>query len=170
MAMKTPLTVVVALVTIVGCHNSKERIEDTYMVTAHTVVQLKPVYLGGQLQTGIPTQEDGYTVAYGADILKVKYASSQTSSAKPGDFPGTGLHEHRNDSDPDLSQVPQVGVPIRRCKLSKDVMRDGSPIIATQPTSEPCMIQIGDTLRYEPSPNAGNFTYVNFDILSEKTR
>jgi outer membrane lipoprotein SlyB len=55
MAMKTPLTVVVALVTIVGCRNSKERIEDTYMVTAHTVVQLKPVYLGGQLQTGIPT-------------------------------------------------------------------------------------------------------------------
>jgi hypothetical protein len=170
MAMKTPLTVVVALVTIVGCHNSKERIEDTYMVTAHTVVQLKPVYLGGQLQTGIPTQEDDYTVAYGPDILKVKYASSQTSSAKPGDFPGTGLHEHRNDSDPDLSQVPQVGVPIRRCKLSKDVMRDGSPIIATQPTPEPCMIQIGDTLRYEPSPNAGNFTYVNFDILSEKAR
>jgi hypothetical protein len=170
MAMKTPLTVVVALVMIVGCHNSKERIEDTYMVTAHTVVQLKPVYLGGQLQTGIPTQEDDYIVAYGADIIKVKYASSQTSSAKPGDFPGTGLHEHRNDSDPDLSQVPHVGVPIRRCKLSKDVMRDGSPIIATQPTSEPCMIQIGDTLRYEPSPNAGNFTYVNFDILSEKTR
>ena len=175
--MKTALTVVVALVNIIGCHNSKqptlnstERTEGTYMITAHTVVQLKPVYLGSILQTGLPTREDDYTLTYDTDILKVKYASSQTSSAKPGDFPGAGLHEHRNDSDPDLSQVPQVGVPIRRCKLSKEVMHDGSPIIATQPTSEPCMIQLGDTLRYEPSPNAGNFTYVNFDILSEVAR
>ena len=140
------------------------------MITEHTVVQLKPVYVGGYLQTGLPTKDDDYTVTYGTDVLKVKYASSQTSSAKPGDAPGTGLHEHRNDFNPDLSQVPQVGVPIRRCKLSKDVMPDGSPIIATQPTPEPCMVQIGDTLHYEPSPNAGDFTYVDFDILSERAR
>lgn len=155
---------------LTGCRTESKPVEYAYTITAHTVVQLKPVYVGGYLQTGLATQEDDYIVAYGADILKVKYASSQTSSAKPGDFPGTGLHEHRYDSDPDLSQVPQVGVPIRRCELSKNVMQDGSQIIAMQPTSEPCMIQLGDTLRYEPSPNAGNFTYVNFDIVSEKAR
>jgi len=173
--MKRALIVVVAFVAIAGCHDSKqptfnpkEQIEDTYVITAHTVVQLKPTYLGGYLQTGLPTQEDDYTVAYGADVLKVKYASSQTRSAKPGDSPGTGLHEHRNDFDPDLSQVPQVGMTIRRCKLARDAMPDGSPIIDRQPTSEPCIVQIGDTLEYEPSPNAGDGTYVNFDILSER--
>ena len=167
--MKTALAVAFALVTVVGCHNSKQpTFENTYVITAHTVVQPKPVYLGGYLQTGLPTQEDVYTVAYGADVLKVEYASSQTSSAKAGDFPGTVLHEHRNNFDPDLSQVPQVGVPIRRCKLG--VMPDGGPIIARQPTSDPCMVQIGDTLDYEPSPNAGDFTFVHFDILSERAR
>jgi hypothetical protein len=151
--------------------NPKEPIEDTYVITVHTVVPLKPVYLGGYLQTGLPTQEDDYTVVYGVDVLKVKYASSQTSSAKPGDPPGSRLHEHRNIfDDPDLSQVPHVGVPIRRCKLSKDVMPDGSPLIATQPTPEPCMVQIGDTLQYLPSPNSGDFTYVDFDVLSESVR
>lgn len=138
-----------------------------YVITAHTVVQLKPVYLGGILQTGLPTQEDDYTVVYGTDVLKAKYASSQTSSAKPGDAFGTGLHAHSYDYHPDLSQVPQVGVPIRRCRLSTDKMPDGSPIIATQPTLEPCMVQIGDTLEYLPSPNSGDGTYVEFDILSE---
>jgi hypothetical protein len=166
-----------ALFTIAGCSSSdqqlkqSERSADTYVITAHTVVQLKPVYVGGYLQTGLPTQEDDYTVKYGSDVLKVKYASSQTNSAKQGS-PVTeiaqGIHRHSYDRDPDLSQVPQVGVPIKRCLLSKNVMSDGSPIIATQLTPEPCMVQIGDTLQYEPSPNDGMFTSVIFDIVSER--
>jgi hypothetical protein len=164
---------------IAGCSRSKEpelnangRIEDSYVITAHTVVQLKPVYLNGYLQTGLPTQEDDYTVVYGTDILKVKYSDSQTNSAKPGESPMT--HEHSYDRDPDLSQVPQVGTPIRHCKLSKDITPDGGPIIDVQPTPGPCMIQFGDTLQYEPSPNAGDgpgaYTYVGFDIISERAR
>jgi hypothetical protein len=30
------------------------------------------------------------------------------------------------------------------------------------------MTQNGNTLRYEPTPNAGAFNYVNFDIVSER--
>jgi hypothetical protein len=161
--MKIALTVVVGLVTIVGCKHPKETTEDTYMITSHTVV-VQADSLCGQLQ------EDDYTVTYGADVLKVKYASSQTTTAKPGDPPGKGLHPHFYYSDPDLSQVPQVGVSIRRCELSTIATYDGSPSIAVQSTPDPCMIQLGDTLRYEPSPNAGNFTYVNFDVLSEMVR
>jgi hypothetical protein len=150
---------------------AKEQIGDAYVITEHRVVQLKPIYINGYLQKGLPTQEDDYTVQYGSDILKVKYASSQTSSEKPGDSLGSGLHEHTYDRDPDLSQVPQVGMPIRRCTLSKDVMPDGIPIIDRQSSSEPCMVQLGDTLRYEPSPNGPQLgTYVRFDILSERLK
>lgn len=176
--MKKMLIGAVSLIAAVGCKNSKQQtisaagqIGDAYVIAAHTVVQLKPTYIGGYLQTGLPTQEDDYTVQYGSDILKVKYASSQTSSAKPGDSLGSGLHEHTYDRDPDLSQVPQVGMPIRRCTLSKDVMPDGIPIIDRQSSSEPCMVQLGDTLDYELSPNGPQFgTYVRFDILSERLK
>jgi hypothetical protein len=165
--MRTVLMVSLTLVIVAGCDSSKQQTtntkaqpENAYVITAHTVVQ-----------TDLPTQEDDYTVTYGKDVLKVKYADSQTSSAKPGDFPGTGLHHHSYYRDPDLSQVPQVGDPILRCKLSKEVMQDGSPMIAIQPTSDPCMVQIGDTLYYAPSPNGPQeFTHVSFDILSEKVR
>lgn len=109
-------------------------------------------------------------VVYGADVLNVKYSSSQISSAKPDDFPGTGLHRHSYYSNPDLSQVPPAGVPIRACLMDKDRDTDGDLIIAVQPTPAPCMARIGDTLQYEPSPNAGNFTYVDFDIISERVR
>jgi hypothetical protein len=103
--MKTVLITVLVLLATAGCSSyspkqglveassAEGQSENTYVITAHTVVPLKPVYLGGYLQTGLPTQEDDYTVEYGADVLKVKYQSSQTSSAKAGDFPGTGLHE-----------------------------------------------------------------------------
>jgi hypothetical protein len=160
------LILFVALVAIYGCKvhtpeasRSIDPTEKTYVITAHEVVD-----------AGLSSQEDDYTVGYGLDVLRVRYSSSQTSSAKPGDFPGTGLHEHRSGHDPDLSQVPQVGTPIRRCKVSADVTPDGDPIIDRQPTSDPCMIQFGDTLQYEPSPNAGNFTYVSFDVLSEQAK
>lgn len=114
-----------------------------------------------------------YTVRHGNEILKVLYSDSQTSSAKPGDFPGTGLHYHNysfsKEGATDLSQIPEVGAAILQCMLSEEKMSDGSPIIATQPTPAPCMVVIGNNLQYEPSPNGPvHFTYVNFDIISER--
>ena len=175
--MKIALMNAIVVLAVAGCSSSspkqpasaaEERSEDIYVITAHTVVQLKPVYLAGYLQTGLPTQEDDYTVQCGADVLKVKYQSSQTSSA-PGDFLGTGLREH-STRDPDLTQVPSAGVPIRACVMSKDRDPEGGPIIAEQPTPAPCMARVGDELQYEPAPNSGDFTYVAFDIISERVR
>ena len=179
LTIKAALAIVLGSIAVAGCSNSgqptpslKEPSDASYVITKHIVVQLKPTYINGYLQTGLPTQEDDYTVVYGNDVLKVKYSSSQTNSAKAGGEPET--HEHSYDHDPDLDQVPQVGVPIRRCTLSKNITSDGGPIIDTQSTPEPCMIQFGDTLQYEPWPNAGTgpeaYTYVVFDILSERDR
>jgi hypothetical protein len=113
-----------------------------------------------------------YTVRHGRTLMKVTYSESQTSTAKTGDFPGTGLHLHTRygvyPHGPDLSQVPEVGVRINQCVISKTPDHDGDPVIAVQPTPEPCMMQNGNTLHYEPSPNAATFTYVNFDIVSER--
>lgn len=115
-----------------------------------------------------------YTVRHGRVTMKVTYSESQTSTAKPGDFPGTGLHRHSKDGvypyGPDLSQVPEVGLQIRQCTLSKTPDHDGDPVIAIQTTPEPCMMQNGNTLHYEPTPNTGAFTYVNFDIVSEQLK
>jgi hypothetical protein len=155
--MKT--VVIAVLLLVVGCQKSPE---PSYMITGHKIIPAAESKLGIQV--------DEYAVTYGPDILRVTYQASQTSSAKPGDPIGSGLHEHSSYSNPDLSQVSQVGISIRQCEMSKDVMHDGSPIIAVQSTPEPCMVQIGDTLRYEPEPNAGKFTYVNFDIVSEHVR
>jgi len=147
----------ITVLSIAGCSKPASS-TDVYVILTHTVVRSEQ-----------PTQEDDYTVKYGSDVLKVKYARSQTSTWKPGDAPGTGLHDHSVYDNPDLSQVPQVGVPIRRCEMDyKNPMSDGSLAIAIQSTPAPCMVQIGDILEYEPSPNAGAFTFVAFDILSEK--
>jgi serine/threonine protein kinase len=134
--------------------------QDTYVITAHTSV---PAGSYSNLR------DELYTIVHGAETLKVRYSNSQTSSARPGDFPGTGLHMHSSYSNPDLSQIPAAGVAIRACLMSKDRTEDGGPIIDTQPTPAPCMARIGNVLQYEPSPNAGNFTYVAFDILAETT-
>jgi hypothetical protein len=113
-----------------------------------------------------------YTVRHGRVIMKVTYSDSQTSTAKPGDSPGTGLHRHSRDGvypyGPDLSQVPEVGLRIKQCVLSKTPDHAGDRVIAIQPTPEPCMMQNGNTLHYAPSPNEATFTYVNFDIVSER--
>jgi hypothetical protein len=114
-----------------------------------------------------------YTVRHGQVVLKVRYSDSQTSTAKPGDVLGTGLHQHFSygsyPNGPDLSQVPETGLPIRQCVMSETLDKDGDPLIATQPTPEPCMTQNGNTLHYELSPNGPRFfTYVNFDIISER--
>jgi hypothetical protein len=112
-----------------------------------------------------------YTVRHGQVIMKVTYSESQTSTAKPGDALGKGLHRHSRDGSypngPDLSQVPEVGVRINQCLLSKKTDHDGDPVIAIQPTPDPCITQNGNTLHYEMSPNTATFTYVNFDIISE---
>jgi hypothetical protein len=114
-------------------------------------------------------QRDEYTVLHGNVVLKVEYEESQTSSAKPGDFPGTGLHLHQYYPNPDLSQVPKLRSSVRQCTLDKQPDHDGDPVIAIQSTPEPCMVEIGDILRYEPSPNGPDvFTYVNFDIIDAR--
>lgn len=116
--------------------------------------------------------EYNYTVRHGRNVIKVSYHDSQTNTAKPGDAPGTGLHYHsRNGAyphGPDLSQVPEVGLRINQCVLSEKPDHYGDPVIAIQPTPEPCMTQNGTTLHYLLAPNAVTFTYVNFDIISEQ--
>ena len=114
-----------------------------------------------------------YTVRHGRTIMKVSYSESQTSTAKPGDSPGSGLHLHTRNGvyphGPDLSQVPEVGLRINQCVLSKTPDPEGDPVIAIQPTPEPCMMQNGNTLHYSLAPNGpALFTYVNFDIVSER--
>lgn len=118
-----------------------------------------------------------YTVMHGRVIMKVEYSESQTSVCTGGkDFLNclsTGLHLHTIDGvyphNADLSQVPEVGLQIKQCILSPTPDHDGDPIIAIQPTPEPCMVQIGNTLNYEPSPNGPiEFAYVNFNIISER--
>jgi hypothetical protein len=148
------ILVFMAAASLTGVSQSKPR-ESTltpYVIVAHT--------------------EYTYTVRHGRTLMMARYSESQTSTAKPGDFPGTGLHQHFRDgvypTGPDLSQVPEVGVKINQCLLSKTPDVDGDPVIAVQPTPEPCMTQNGNTLRYEPTPNAGAFNYVNFDIVSER--
>ncbi len=132
--------------------------QDTYVIKAHTSV---PTGSDSNLR------DELYTIVHGAEILKVRYSESQTSSAKPGDFPGTGLHTHSSYSNPDLSQIPALGVAIRACLMRKE---PEDLIIAIQPTPAPCMARSGNTLQYNPSPNGPElFTYVTFDILAETT-
>jgi hypothetical protein len=152
----------------VGCSGVKPStpLEDVFVITAHTVVEAK-----NDAEGVLIPQEDDYTVTVGNDVMKVKYSESQTSTAKPGDSLGSGLRLHQSYHDPDLSQIPQVGTPILKCVMdTQNPLHDGSLAIAVQPTPAPCMVQIGDTLQYEPRPNAGDFTYVNFDIISERAR
>jgi hypothetical protein len=164
-----PHSLVALALFAVGCSSvtrpSQPR-EDVFVITAHSIIEAK-----FDAQGVIIPQEDDYTVTVGNDVMKVKYAESQTTTAEPGDSPGTGLHLHKSYHDPDLSQIPQVGTPILKCEMdTQKPLPDGSLAIAVQPTPAPCMVQIGDTLQYEPRPNAGDFTYVNFDIISERAR
>jgi hypothetical protein len=170
--MRTPIALLasLSLLAMAGCSHLKQHAsssEDVFVITAHTIIEPKPDEFGGYTP-----QEDDYTVTVGNDVMKVKYSESQTSTAKPGDFPGSGLHLHQSYHDPDLSQVPQVGTPILKCILdTKNPMHDGSLAIAVQPTDAPCMDLNGDTLHYTLHPNSSvDFSYVNFDIISERAR
>jgi hypothetical protein len=112
----------------------------------------------------------------------VQYAESQISTVKPGTSepeqiaPGKNLHLHTRygswPQEPDVSQVPQIGVPIRACEMDTEYPdSDGHPVIAIQSVSSPCMSRNGDTLHYSIAPNGGvkMFEYVNFDILKTTT-
>jgi hypothetical protein len=139
----------------------KNRTEPKYIITAFNPVPSK----------GTLPPEYLYTIEFGNTVLRVKYVDSQTTTAKPGDFPGSGLHRHDALYNPDLSQVPNAGVPIRACTFNKERDHDGDLVIAHQSSDEPCMARIGDRLMFEPSPNGpALFTYVGFEILSEKTK
>jgi hypothetical protein len=146
--------------------------QPTYVITAHTIVH----------DDSTNSQLDNYVIVYGSEILRVQYAESQISTVKPGASeleqvaPGKNLHLHTRygswPQEPDVSQVPQVGVPIRACEMdTKYPDNDGHPVIAIQSVSAPCMSRDGDTLHYAIAPNGGikMWEYVNFDIL-EATR
>jgi S1-C subfamily serine protease len=133
--------------------------QETYVVTEHNAVPK---------DDGTGLQDEIYTIVHGTNILKVRYAESQTNTAKPGESLGAELHLHSSYPNPDLSQIPEPGVIIRPCLMEKD--SHGDPTIAKQPTPEPCMTRFGGILHYELSPNGPVvFTFVNFDILSETT-
>jgi hypothetical protein len=72
--------VAIALLTSASCSKPPKSSEDNYVITEHTVKE--------------HGSENDYTVTYGKVVLKVRYTESQTSSAKPGDTPGSGLHPH----------------------------------------------------------------------------
>ena len=144
--------------------------QPTYMITAHKVVH----------DESTNSQLDNYVIVYGSEILTVQYAESQISTVKPGAskleqvFPVKNLHLHARygswPHEPDVSQVPHIGVPIRACEMDTEYPdNDGHPVIAIQSVSAPCMSRNGDTLHYAIAPNGGikMWEYVNFDILSE---
>jgi hypothetical protein len=153
---------VICFVAVVSARSRPaQRAETKYVITAFDVIPTK----------GPTPNEYVYTVEFGNTVLKAKYSGSQTTTAKPGDFPGSGLHTHNAFTNPDLSQIPNAGVPIRACTLDKERDHDGDLVIAHQSSDEPCMVRIGGLLRYEPSPNGpALFTFVNFDIVSEKVK
>jgi hypothetical protein len=140
--------------TVAQSHASSE--PHPYVILEHRVIPAKEV--------GV--QRDEYTVQHGDTILKVMYFDSQITGDTVFSVT-TRFHYHNYAENPDLTQIPEVGTRIRECLLSKTPMSDGSPSIAVQPTSEPCMIRLGDTLRYLPTPN-GPPSYVGFDMNSER--
>ena len=143
--------------------------QPTYVITAHTAAH----------DDTTNSQLDNYIIVYGSEVLKVQYAESQISTVKQGASeleqwaPGKDdLHFHSRyrewPQEPDVSQVPQVGVPIRACEMdTKYPDKYGHPVIAIQSVSAPCMSRDGDTLHYSLAPNGGvkGWEYVNFDIL-----
>jgi hypothetical protein len=153
-----------AALCLLGC--DCEVLAQTKAEPKYVIVSFNPA----QSNSALPP-EYFYTIEFGSAVLRVKYVDSQTSTAKPSDFAGTGLHYHSATSNPDLSQVPGVGVPIRACTFDKERDHSGDLVIAHQVTGEPCMARVGDKLQFEPSPNGPTlFTYVNFEILTEKVK
>lgn len=146
-------------------------LESMYVITDHKVIY----------DDSTNSQLDNYVITYESEVLTVQYAESQISTLKPSASeldqfaPGENLHLHARygawPHQPDVSQVPQVGVPIRACEMdAKYPDNDGHPVIAVQSISAPCMSRDGDTLHFSIAPNGGTkmWEYVNFDILEER--
>lgn len=92
---------------------------------------------------GVNWREEQYTIAHGTEI-------------------------RITDPNPDLSQIPKLGVPIRACVMHGDA-------VAIQPEPAPCISRnvgisrdVGSTLTYWPSPNSDGASWVTFEILSEE--
>lgn len=83
--------------------------QGTYVITTHDSVPQKDF---------LPNAEV-YTIEHGAEILKVTYSMSQTHSGKQGEFEPTGIHLHFSERDPDLSQIPPLGMKIHACLMTK---------------------------------------------------
>lgn len=140
-----------------------------YVITKFRLVQ----------DDGVPRYE--YIVKHGNVTLKVLYHDSQLGLTKE-DFDkylhldaGKGLplglqtHSYWEPDHGDISQVPEVGIPIHQCVINHD--SKGQTTIAVQPTPDPCMLQNGDSLEYSPTPNGPLlFNYVAFDIESEQVK
>jgi hypothetical protein len=162
----TPFIFVTVL--FVACDKTKVDPKTDYVITEHRVIQVSDI------------QRDEYSVRHGDAVLTVMYSESQTNSA-PFDPPNSMnqilanpkvLHFHQYGTNgvsaADLSQVPEVGIPILQCVTHKNELHGDEVVIAVQPTPEPCMARNGSILHYEQEPNAARGTYVNFDIVSER--
>ena len=133
--------------------------QPTYMITAHTV----------------DSTINNYVIVYGSEVLTVFYAESQISTVKPGAsllevLPNLHWHIYYGSGpqEPDVSQVPHIGVPIRACEMdTKHSDINGHPSIAIQSVSTPCMSRDGNRLHYVVAPNGGvkKYEFVNFIIL-----
>lgn len=163
--MKLSLLLLFA-VQFVGCNKSRSGPKMDYVITEHHIIPA----------SDSDVQRDEYTVRHGDAILTVLYSESQSNSApfdpsnlekqtlpKPKD-----LHSFYYRGDVDLSQVPEVGTPIRQCITHKNEFHGDELVIAVQPTPDPCMTRNGSMLQYEPEPNAGRYTHVDFEIVSER--
>ena len=131
--------------------------QPTYMITAHTVVPD---------DSGIVTiQRNNYVIVHGSEVLRVQYDSSLNCSSC--DAPG--MHGWFDTEGPDLSQVPQVGVPIRACEM--EAAHPGLLMARPQSVSAPCMVRYlsSNWLIFVLAPNGGikMDDYVEFEILGE---
>jgi len=162
----TPFIFITVL--FVACDKTKVDPKTVYVITEHRVIQASDI------------QRDEYSVRHGDAVLTVMYSESQTNSA-PFDPPNSMnqilanpkvLHFHQYGTNgvsaADLSQVPEVGIPILQCVTHKNELHGDEVVIAVQPTSDPCLIRNGSMLHYELEPNAARGTYVNFEIVSER--
>jgi hypothetical protein len=148
---------------LMGC--SKKVPQNVYVITTHQTISVD----------GVPRDE--YTITHNDVVLTARYFESQTNSSPSGSNTMEQLskdpkiqHAHRFGDDANLSQIPEVGQPIRQCVTHKNELHGDEITVAVQPTPDPCMVRFGNLLQYEPTPNAARFTYVTFGVVSEHVR
>ena len=124
----------------------KPSVEPIYVITAHTVGVSKRTHL----------DVDFYSITYGSLVLKLEFDKS--------------VYSQYYQLNSNVSQMPQVGAPIRACKMTTDFPGfEGRPFVAAQSTNDPCIARNGDILQYNVAPNGGKHGYecATFDILEE---